>query len=89
MSTIVESDLHRKGISEVESELTDIFGSSGKQVVLLEFFNRYKVTVDDAIRRPKAFHTALYYLLGELGSDFVMGRIDGRLSRLRVTNPSL
>lgn len=65
--------------AEVESELESIFGYSGRQVLLLESSDRYQVTAGDAIRRPGAFHTALYYLLGELGSSFVMERINNRV----------
>ena len=72
----------RDAVAEVESELEVIFGGSGKQVLLVEFSKRYDVTPSDAIRRPRAFHLALYYLLGELGSNFVMGRIN-----LRVWGP--
>ena len=71
---------NRNAVAEVDSELEVIFGDSGKQVLLLELSKRYDVTPSDAIRRPGAFHTALYYLLGELGSKFVMDRIDMRVS---------
>lgn len=69
----------RDAVAEVESELETIFGDSGKQVLLAEFSKRYDVASSDAIRRPDAFRTALYYLLGELGSDFVMNRINMRV----------
>jgi hypothetical protein len=67
-------------VPEVESELEVIFGESGKKVLLIELSKRYDVAPKDAIKCPSAFHTALYYLLGELGSRFVMDRIYMRLS---------
>ncbi len=69
----------REAVIDVESELEVIFGDSGKQVLLVELSKRYDVVPSDAIRRPGAFHTALYYLLGELGSKFVMDRINMRV----------
>jgi len=65
--------------AEVESELEAIFGDTGKQVLLMEFSKRYDVVPSDAINRPGAFQTALYYLLGELGSRFVMERLSSRV----------
>lgn len=76
-------------VAEVESELEVIFGDSGKRVLLMELSKRYDVTPSDAIRRPGAFHTALYYLLGELGSRFVMDRIDMRVSGSVPVSPRL
>ncbi|MDA4123898.1 MAG: hypothetical protein OK438_00415 [Thaumarchaeota archaeon] len=64
----------------VEAELETIFGSSGKQVLLKEFSSRYSVTVKDVVRRPNEFRIALSFLSGELGSNFVMGRINKRSS---------
>jgi hypothetical protein len=69
----------RDAVAEVEVELETIFGEAGKQVVLAELSKRYDVTPSDAIRRPGVFRTALYYLIGELGSKFVMDRINIRL----------
>ena len=77
----------RDAVSEVESELEVIFGDSGKQALLAEVSKRYKVTPSDAIRRPGAFHTALYYLLGELGSKFVMDRINMRVHEAVPASP--
>jgi hypothetical protein len=64
----------------VESELEAIFGDTGKEALLREFFRRYEVVPSDAIRRPGVFQTALYYLLGELGSKLVIDRIMNRVS---------
>jgi hypothetical protein len=69
----------REAVADVESELEVIFGDSGKMVLLMELSKRYDVVPSDAIRRPGAFHTALYYLLGERGSKFVMDRINMRV----------
>jgi hypothetical protein len=69
----------REVVADVESELEVIFGDSGKQALLVELSKRCGVVPSDAIRRPGTFHTALYYLLGELGSKFVMDRIDKRV----------
>ena len=69
----------REAVAAVESELEVILGDSGRQALLVELSKRYDVVPSDAIRRPGAFHTALYYLLGELGSKFVMDRINTRV----------
>ncbi len=79
LATIFSSGREEQAVSQVESELETIFGNSGKQVLVKEFYSRYDVTVKDAIRRPSAFQIALYYLLGELGSSLVMERINKRL----------
>ncbi|MGD0396459.1 MAG: hypothetical protein ABSB26_06075 [Nitrososphaerales archaeon] len=68
-----------EAVADVESELEVIFGDSGKQALLAELSKRYNVVSGDAIRRPDTFHTALYYLVGELGSKFVMDRISMRI----------
>lgn len=80
LAAALGTDGRRDAVAEVESELEIIFGDSGKKVLLMEFSKRYNVVPSDAIRRPGAFHTALYYLLGELGSKFVMERISMRTS---------
>jgi len=73
----------KKDVSgEVESELETIFGAPGREVLVAEFAERYQVTPGDAIRRPGAFHTALYYLLGDLWSGYVMERINNRVTAL-------
>ncbi|MGD0318895.1 MAG: hypothetical protein ABSB56_04295 [Nitrososphaerales archaeon] len=69
----------REAVADVESELEVIFGASGRQALLVELSKRYGVVPSDAIGRPDAFHTALYYLLGELSSKFVMDRINMRV----------
>ena len=69
----------REAVADVESELEVIFGDSGKQVLLVELSRRYDVAPSDAVGRPDAFRTALYYLLGELGSKFVMDRVNMRI----------
>jgi hypothetical protein len=74
-------------LADVESELEVIFGDSGKKVLLVELSKRYDVVPSDAVRRPNAFHTALYYLLGEHGSKFVMDRIIARISRSLPATP--
>jgi hypothetical protein len=79
LSRVLGTGKKVNAIAEVESELESIFGYSGSQILLLESSNRYQVTVGDAVRRPGAFHTALFYLLGELGSSFVMKRINERI----------
>jgi hypothetical protein len=79
LTSALGTGVGQDAVAEVESELEVIFGGPGKQVLLAEFSKRYNVTPSDAIRRPGAFHTALYYLLGELGSKFVMDRINMRV----------
>ena len=79
LASVPGTRVGREAVAEVESELEVIFGDSGKQALLAELSKRYSVVPGDAIRRPGAFRTALYYLLGELGSKFVMGRIDMRV----------
>jgi hypothetical protein len=79
LTTAIGNDLRQESVAQIESELADIFGDTGREVLLIEFSNRYGVTAADAIRRPGAFHTALYYLLGEHGSSFVMDRINRRI----------
>ena len=79
LAAILPSSREEQAVSQVEMELETIFGNSGKQVLLKEFSSRYEVTIRDAIRRPGAFQIALYYLLGELGSGVVMGRINKRI----------
>lgn len=79
LSKVLGTGKKKDATAEVESELESIFGYSGRQILLLESLDRYKVTAGDAIRRPGAFHTAFYYLLGELGSSFVMERINKRV----------
>jgi len=79
LASALGTDPRRDAVAEVESELEAIFGDTGKKVLLMEFSKRYNVVPGDAIRRPGAFHTALYYLLGELGSRFVMERISTRV----------
>ncbi len=70
---------------QVETELGVIFGDSGRQVVLKEVGERYGVSLEDAITRPSAFREALFYLLGDLGTSLVMGRINKRV--LGVATP--
>lgn len=79
LASILGTDQGRDAVAEVELELEVIFGDTGKQVLLAELSKRYDVTPSDAIRRPGVFHTALYYLLGELGSKFVIDRISTRV----------
>ena len=79
LASTLGTSANRDAVATVESELEAIFGGAGKEVLLLEFSKRYNVVPGDAIRRPGAFHTALYYLLGELGSKFVMERISARV----------
>jgi len=79
LASVLGTGAGRNAVAEVESELEVIFGDSGKQALLTEISKRYDVASSDAIRRPGAFHTALYYLLGELGSKFVMDRINARV----------
>jgi hypothetical protein len=79
LALVLGTGVSRQAVAEVESELEVIFGDSGKQALLVELSKRYSVVPGDAIRCPSAFHRALYYLLGELGSKFVMDRIDMRV----------
>lgn len=79
LASVLGTGAGRNAVAEVESELEVIFGDSGKQALPTEISKRYDVASSDAIRRPGAFHTALYYLLGELGSKFVMDRINSRV----------
>jgi hypothetical protein len=79
LSSAIGGGARQTGAADVEKELTEIFGDSGKKVILMEFAERYGVAAADAIRRPGAFHTALFYLLGEMGSTFVMDRINKRV----------
>ena len=80
LASTIGGEPRRDTVAEVEYELEAIFGDAGKQVLLREFSKRYNVVPSDALRRPGAFHTALYYLLGEHGSKFVMERISLRTS---------
>lgn len=66
-------------LSKVETELEVIFGGSGKQVLMKEVTERWGLSVSDALTRPAAFQSALFYLLGDLGSHMVMGRINKRV----------
>lgn len=79
LAAAVGTEVRQESVEQVESELADIFGETGREVLLTEFSERYSVIAADAIRRPGAFHTALYYLLGEHGSSFVMDRINRRV----------
>ncbi len=71
-------------LTQVEKELETIFGTSGVQVVV-DFARKYEVTLRDAVRRPSAFQIALYYLLGEFGSNLVMARINNIVTRVDVS----
>jgi hypothetical protein len=86
LASAVGNELRQDSIAQVETELEEIFGDSGRQVILTEFKDRYGVTAADAFRRPGAFHTALYYLLGEHGSTFVMERINKRIKGFASTS---
>jgi hypothetical protein len=66
-------------VGAVDMELETIFGSSGKHVLQRECEERYGVSLIDAVERPEIFKSALYYLLGDLGSSLVMGRIASRV----------
>lgn len=79
LASTLGTDAGREAVADVESELEVIFGDSGKQVLLVELSRKYDVVPSDAIMRPAAFRTALYYLVGELGSRFVMDRINLRV----------
>jgi hypothetical protein len=72
-------------ILEVSDELQNIFGVSGSQVLLKEFASRYGVSLADAVKRPSVFQQALFFLLGDLGSNIVMGRINKRIWSLAQT----
>jgi hypothetical protein len=89
LTSTLATGADRNAVAEVESELEVIFGDSGKQVLLMELSKRYDVTPSDAVRRPGVFHTALYYLLGELGSKFVLDRIKMRVSGSIHVSPRL
>jgi hypothetical protein len=69
---------------QVGQELEVIFGSSGSEALLREFSSRYSVTVVDAVKRPTVFQQALFFLLGDLGANLVMKRINQRISSLQV-----
>jgi hypothetical protein len=79
----------QEAVAAVESELEVILGDSGRQVLLVELSKRYDVVPSDAIRRPGTFHTALYYLLGEHGSKFVMDRINMRVWGSVLVSPQV
>jgi len=79
LASIASASAGHNAEAEVEAELEAIFGDTGKAVLLLEFAKRYDVTPGDAIRRPAVFGMALYYMIGELGSRFVMDRISSRI----------
>jgi hypothetical protein len=87
LTSTLRKDGNRDAVAEVEAELEVIFGDSGKQVLLLELSKRYDITPNDAIKSPGAFRTALYYLLGELGSKFVIDRINMRVSGFVPVSP--
>ncbi|HZW85449.1 MAG TPA: hypothetical protein VFE91_06070 [Nitrososphaerales archaeon] len=73
------SDQGQASLAKVEAELEVIFGGSGKQVLMKEVTERYGVSLMDALNRPSTFQSALFYLLGDLGSHMVMGRINKRV----------
>ena len=79
LSGTIGADAKQNSKADVEEELVSIFGESGAKVLLIEFSEAYSVVAADAVRRPGAFHTALYYLLGDLGAKFVMDRINIRM----------
>ena len=79
MLTSATSSQAQASLSKVEAELEVIFGGSGKQVLMKEVTERYGVSLMDALNRPSAFQSALFYLLGDLGSHMVMGRINKRV----------
>jgi len=87
LASTLQTGVGREAVADVESELEVIFGDSGKKALLVELSKRYSVVPGDAIRRPGEFHTALYYLLGELGSKFVMDRLNIRVWGSRLISP--
>jgi len=79
LAEVISSERSENKVSEVASELECIFGASGYQALLSEFSSRYEVSLDDAVKRPIVFRQALFCLLGDLGSKFVIDRLERRL----------
>ena len=85
LASLISVDKDRDTVAEVALELQRIFGKSGSEALLIEITSRYKVNLEDAIKRPTAFQQALFFLLGDLGASFVMQRINQKVPTPQIT----
>ena len=66
----------------MDETLTEIFSCSGKKTVLFYLKNRFGVTPEDIVHRPRLLHQGLEGLLGDLGSSIVHDHIMRRAAKL-------